>query len=145
MNSRTSYAPADERLEHPGTQKAFSTVRHLVVAYLTISALTVVAIAVMRNDAAQVNSAVWIHGIVVVASGMLTYVFSVRASAGARWAYLRLRIVSIVVPAAMLVIIALPGTFPLWMKIEQGVCGLLLIGVAVLVNGKHLRSSSAAK
>ncbi len=45
----------------------------------------------------------------------------------------------------MVVIIALPGTFPLWMKIEQGVCGLLLIGVAVLVNGKHLRSSFGAK
>ena len=59
--------------------------------------------------------------------------------------YLRLRIISIVMPAAMVVIIALPGTFPLWMKIEQGVCGLLLIGVAFLVNGKHLRSSFGAK
>ena len=145
MNTRTSYAPADERVEHPGTQKAFRIVRHLVVGYLTISALTVVAIVVMRNDAARVNSAVWTHGIVVVASALLTYMLTVRASAGARRPYLRLRIISIVMPAAMVVIIALPGTFPLWMKIEQGVCGLLLIGVAFLVNGKHLRSSFAAK
>ena len=99
----------------------------------------------MRNNAAQVNSAVWIHGIVVVASALLTYMFTVRASAGGRRPYLRLRIISIVMPAAMVVIIALPGTFPLWMKIEQSVCGLLLIGVAVLVNGEHLRSSFAAK
>ena len=28
---------------------------------------------------------------------------------------------------AIAVIIALPGTFPLWMKLEQAVCGLLLI------------------
>ncbi len=145
MNTLTSYAPADERLEHPGTQRAFSTVRHLVVGYLAISALTVVAIIVMRNNAAQVNSAVWIHGTVVVASALLTYMLTVRASAGARRPYLRLRIISIVVPAAMVVIIALPGTFPLWMKIEQGVCALLLIGVAVLVNGKHLRASFAVK
>jgi len=41
---------------------------------------------------------------------------------------------------AIVVIIALPGTFPLWMKFEQGVCGLLLLGVALIVNGKHLRS-----
>ena len=145
MNTRTSYACAGAQIEHPGTQKALGTVRHLVVGYLTISALTVVAIAVMRNNAAQVNSAVWFHGIIVAASALLTYIFTVRASTGASRPYLRLRIISIVMPAVMVVIIALPGTFPLWMKIEQGVCGLLLIGVAVRVNGKHLRSSFAAK
>jgi hypothetical protein len=47
--------------------------------------------------------------------------------------------------AAIAVIIALPGTFPLWMKIEQGVCGLILLGVVVIVNGRHLRSLFAAK
>ena len=145
MNARTSYACAGAQIECPGTQKALGTVRHLVVTYLTISALTVVAIAIMRNNAAQVNPAVWTHGIIVAASAVLTYVFTVRASAGASRPYLRLRIISIVMPAAMVVIIALPGTFPLWMKIEQGVCGLLLIGVAVRVNGKHLRSSFAAR
>jgi hypothetical protein len=46
---------------------------------------------------------------------------------------------------AIVFIIALPGTFPMWMKIEQGVCGLVLIGVVVLVNGKHIRSLFAAK
>ena len=47
--------------------------------------------------------------------------------------------------AAIAVIIAVPGTFPLRMKIEQGVCGLILVGVVVLVNGKHLRSLFAVK
>ena len=47
--------------------------------------------------------------------------------------------------AAIAVIIALPGTFPLWMKIVQGVCGLILLGVVVIVNGRRLRSLFAAK
>ena len=47
--------------------------------------------------------------------------------------------------AAIAVIIALPGSFPLWMKAEQGVAGLFMIGVAVLVNGSQLRSLFAAK
>ena len=46
---------------------------------------------------------------------------------------------------AIAVIIVLPGTFPLWMKIEQGACGLLLAGVVVIVNGGHMRSLFAAK
>jgi hypothetical protein len=36
----------------------------------------------------------------------------------------RLRIVSAVVLVAIVVIIAPPGGFPLWLKIEQGGCGL---------------------
>ena len=51
---------------------------------------------------------------------------------------------------AIAFIIALPGTFPLWMKIEQGACGLLLIGllligVVAIANGKHMQSLFAAK
>ena len=46
---------------------------------------------------------------------------------------------------AIAAIIALPGTFPLWMKIEQGACGLLLASVVVTVNGSRLRSLFAAE
>jgi hypothetical protein len=38
----------------------------------------------------------------------------------------------------------LPGTFSLRMKIEQSACGLILIGVVVIVDGKDPRSLSAA-
>jgi hypothetical protein len=62
---------------------------------------------------------------------------------GTSRAYLRLRIVSTVTVVAIAVTIALPGTFPLWMKIEQGFCGLLLLGVVFLANGKLMRSMFA--
>jgi allantoinase len=42
-------------------------------------------------------------------------------------------------------VIGLPGTFPLWMKIEQAACGLVLTGMAAVLNGKHLRSLFAEK
>jgi len=64
---------------------------------------------------------------------------------GSSRGHLRLRLVSAIMLVAIAVIIALPGTFPLWMKSEQGVCGLLLLGVVVVVNGKHLRSTFATK
>jgi hypothetical protein len=37
------------------------------------------------------------------------------------------------------------STSPLWMKIEQGVCRLLLIGVVVLINSERMRSLFAGK
>ncbi|TDO67321.1 hypothetical protein EV651_103231 [Kribbella sp. VKM Ac-2571] len=88
----------------------------------------------------MVNDAVWVRGTIVVASALLTVLFARSAARGSRRGYLLLRIVSAVMLVAIVVIIALPGTFPLWMKGEQAVCGLLLLGVALQVNNKHLRS-----
>jgi hypothetical protein len=48
-----------------------------------------------------------------------------------RRAFWRPRIGSAVIVVASAVIITLPGSFPLWMKAEQGVAGLFMIGVAV--------------
>jgi len=132
-------------LDHPRTTAAFRKVKLLSGGYLGISALAVVAIVLLRHHQAEVNSAVWTHGILVAASALVTFGLAVRAARGSRGAFRRLRIGSPVIVVAIAVIIALPGSFPLWMKAEQGVAGLLMIGVAVLVNRSHLRSLFAAK
>ena len=147
MSTRSSYpvAISDQDLNHPRSLTAFRSAKRLVGSYLGLSALTLVAIIVLRHHASVVNSAVWIRGSIVVASAIATFMFTIRAARGSHGAYRRLRIISAVMVVAIAVIIALPGTFPTWMKIEQGVCGLLLLGVVVVVNGKHLRSLFAAK
>lgn len=133
------------QFDHPRSQSAFRGMKILVGSYLGISVATLVAIVLLRNHAAIVNSAVWIRGTIVVASALLTLSFAARAARGSRGAYRRLRIISAVMVVAIVTIIALPGTFPMWMKMEQGVCGLLLIGVVIVVNGRHMRSLFAAK
>ncbi len=131
---------AEDRLDDPRTRGTFRTVRLLVGGYLTISVLTLIAIIVLRNHSGIVNAAVWIRGSIVVGSAALMTMFAARTGRGSGRAYFRLRLVSAIMVVAIVVIIALPGTFPLWMKVEQGVCGLILLGVVFLVNGKHLRS-----
>jgi hypothetical protein len=123
----------------------FRGIRLLLGGYLGVSVLTLVAIVLLRNESAVVNNAVWVRGTVVVASALVMSAIARRAAGGSRRAYLRLRVASAIIVVAIAVIIALPGTFPLWMKIEQGVCGLLLLGVVVQVNGRDLRSSFAAQ
>ncbi|HKN98627.1 MAG TPA: hypothetical protein VJX10_16025 [Pseudonocardiaceae bacterium] len=120
-------------------------VRVLAGSYLAISAVTLVAIVLMRDNTAMVNSAVWIRGTLVVASALLTLLFTARAAAGSRRAFLRLRIVSAVTVVAIVLVVALPDPFPLWLKIEQVACGLVLIGVVVQVNGPRLRSAFAGR
>jgi hypothetical protein len=132
-------------VDHPRTAVAFRRIKLLAGGYLGISALAVVAIVLLRHHPAEVTSAVWTHGILVAASALVAFGLAVRAARGSRGAYRRLRIMSVALVVAIAVIIALPGSFPLWMKAEQGVAGLFMIGVAVLVNRSHLRSLFAAK
>ena len=135
----------EERLQHRRRLSALRTVKALAASYLGISIVTLVAIILFRNNTTIVTSAVWIRGSIVAASALLTVAFAARMARGSRGAYLRLRIVSAVMLVAIVTIIALPGVFPLWMKLEQGVCGLLLLGVIVIVNSRRLRSAFASK
>lgn len=116
-----------------------------IVAYLTVSALTLLAIIMLRNDAAMVNSAVWVRSSIVTGGSLVLAALAGRAARGSLGAYLRLRIVSAAMLTATVLIVALPGPFPLWLKTEQSVCGLLLLGVAVVVNGKSIRALFAGK
>jgi hypothetical protein len=116
------------------------TVRRLAAAYLAVSALTLVVVVLLRNHAGMVNDAVWVRTTIVTVSAVLTVLFATRAARGHRRSYLRLRIVTAVMPVAIAVIVALPGMFPVWLKVEQVVCGLILLAAVVIVNRKQVRS-----
>ncbi|MEU6432292.1 hypothetical protein ABZ860_40845 [Microbispora sp. NPDC046973] len=106
----------------------------LISGYAAVSLLTLAAVIVFRHDAAMVTTAVWIRSTLVAAASLLTLFFAVRAARGDRRMLLRLRVVTAAMLVAIVVIIALPGVFPLWLKFEQGVCGLLLLAVVVQIN-----------
>ena len=141
MNTQTKTA---ETNAIEGTQDTMRTVKLLVGTYLSISALTLVAIVLMRGHANLVNAAVWTRGTIVVVTSALMFSFAVRAARGSGRAFLRLRIVSAIMVVAIAAIVSLPGTFPVWMKIEQALCGAVLLGVVSLVNGRRLWSAYAA-
>lgn len=132
-------------LEHPRSRAALRRTRQLTGAYLVISVLAYVAIILLRNAAAAVNPAVWVRGTIVVLAAVLLNWFATGTANGNPVAFLRLRIVSAVTVVAIAAIIAVPGTFPLWFKLEQGLCGVVMLGVVVLTNSKHLRSVFAAR
>ncbi|HEY7341611.1 MAG TPA: hypothetical protein VH591_12065 [Ktedonobacterales bacterium] len=141
----TTRSLTEARLNHLRSQQAFRSVRLLVSGYLGISVLTLVAIILLRDNAALVTPAVWVRGTIVAVSALLTTLFAAQMARGSKGGYLRLRIVSAVMLVAIVVIIALPDPFPLWLKIEQGICGLLLLGVVVIINGRRMRLPFAAK
>jgi hypothetical protein len=107
--------------------------------------LTLVAVYLLRDDAGLVTDTVWVRGVIVALSSLLMLAFATGTTRGRRRAYLRLRIASGAMVVAVAVLVALPGFLPMWMRIEQTVCGLLLVGVVAIVNGRHLRSLFATR
>jgi hypothetical protein len=135
---------AQDRLDQPAARTAFRNLKALVAGYAALSFGTMVAVFVMRNDSSKVTSPVWVRGSIVLATSLLMYSFATAAAKGRARAFLRLRIVSAVMLVAIVVIVSIPGAFPVWMRVEQGVCGVLLLGVVGIANSRNLRSLFAA-
>ena len=135
MNSRPATVSDQLRVD-----PAIRAVRVLTGAYLALSVVALGAIFLFRNDASMVTDVVWVRATIVAASALLTFLFAARAARGSKRGLLRLRIVSVAMTVAIIVIVSIPGFLPLWIRLEQGVCGLLLLAVAVLANGRHVRS-----
>lgn len=129
------------------TRAAFRTVMILLGAFMALSALTLVAAAILLGaDPAAVTPAVWVRGTIVLVCALVSVLFARGAARGSARAYLRLRIVTALWVLAIAAIIAGAfGPFPLWMKFEQGACGLLLLAVVVIINGRRVRALFAAR
>jgi hypothetical protein len=117
------------------------SVVRLLTAFLVISVGTVVAVALMRHHPTLVTPAVWIRTPLVAASAAVLLLFARRAAAGHRGSFRRLRVISMVVLAAIIVVVAWPGAFPVWVRVEQAVCGLFMLSVVVRTNLRVVRSS----
>ena len=120
------------------------TVVKLLTAFLVISLSTLVAVVLMRHNPTLVTSAVWIRTPLVAASAAVLLLFARRAAAGHRNSFRRLRIISMVVLAAIIAVVAWPGAFPTWLRIEQAVCGVFMLSVVVRTNLRVVRSSMEA-
>lgn len=116
-----------------------SAVVPLVGCYLALCVLTLGAIVLLR-DTAAVTDTVWVRGAILAAVSVVTLLVAVRAVRDAGRALLRLRIIAAVQVVVIAVFVVLPGALPGWMRVEQGVCGLILIGVLVASSGLRART-----
>jgi small-conductance mechanosensitive channel len=121
-----------------------TTVVKLLAAFLVISVSTVVAVVLMRHNPALVTPAVWVRTPLVAASAAVLLLFARRAAAGHRASFRRLRIISMVVLAAIIAVVAWPGAFPVWLRVEQAVCGVFMLSVVARTNLRVVRSSMQA-
>ncbi len=127
----------------PASRNPFRVIKRLLLGYLGVGIAALAAVILLRNHPAEVNGPAWVRSIIVVATALILLSAATLAGRGSRGAFLRLRVISIVTTVAIVVIVALPGTFPVWLKAEQAVCGVIMLGVAVLANSRGARARFA--
>ncbi|WP_407285293.1 hypothetical protein [Streptomyces sp. BP-8] len=140
---RTTVEPTHPN--RPDTRPAFGKVKILVAAYGALSAAVLVTVVVLALTEQPVTSFMWGRSAGVPASAAVTYWLTVLAARGARWAYLRIRIISIIMPPVIIAIDTIPGALPVWFIVMHGACAIALAAAAFIVNGSGLRTAFPKK
>lgn len=109
-------------------------VNALIACYLGSGVAGLVIAFLFRGDAQIVNSSVWIRNSAIAVSAVILYLVARRAFEGSRAAWVRLRVISIVIPLVVVALVVLPDGFPVWMKIQQVAAGVSVALIAVLAN-----------
>jgi len=120
----------------PRTRAALRRVRQILSVYLAVGVAALAMIIVTRDS----NPEVYAAGIWRLVGGTAIFVFAGTAARGLRSAFTRARIVSGLATVTVLPVLIVPGRFPTWLRFEQGCSGLIMLGVVLIVNGRHLRS-----
>ncbi|MFI5906359.1 hypothetical protein [Dactylosporangium sp. NPDC051541] len=106
------------------------TPRLFAAGYLALSLAALLFAYALRHHPALVTDAVWVRGTIVVASAAVCNILALRGDTR------RLRVIAIVMCVAIAVVVSIPGLFPAWMRVEQFLCGLLLLGVVLTLPRK---------
>lgn len=122
-----------------GRRAAFRPMLVLLAAFCAVSLAMIVVLIVQGATGTAVDIAVWVRCSIVLGSALVLLLIARSAARGSRASWVRLRIISPIVFAAVVVIVSIPGFLPDWVRVEQALCGLLVLPAAILVNLPRMR------
>ncbi|WP_214413117.1 hypothetical protein [Sphaerisporangium fuscum] len=126
-------APAPSVPTGPAIRRVFV----LLYVNCVLSAGLLGAVWLLRDG---LDPVVWIRAAGVTVLALLCLRWAGRLRAGRRSAYLRMLWVSIAGPIGIAALVSLPGPYPVWVRVEQGVQGLVLLAVAWAVTRPEIRA-----
>ncbi|MEV4250118.1 hypothetical protein AB0J63_42785 [Streptosporangium canum] len=141
METPNRTTAAAGHVNHPYTQQAFGRVKQLVAAYGALSVAVLIVVVILSVTGREVTSFMWGRTGGMFVSAVVTYWLTALASRGARWAYVRVRIISVIVPIAIIAIDSIPGALPPWFVAMQIAGALTLVPAAFIVNRSELRAA----
>jgi len=129
----------------PQVTAALGTVRRLWLACAVLSVITLAVAGLLSAvDPREVNWVVWLRGGVVTVACFVLVAVTAAAARGNRTAYVRMRWISLLAPVGIVAIVLAPDTgYPVWMKVEQVLLGVLVVLIAVQLHRGAVRRAFA--
>jgi hypothetical protein len=124
-------------------ENTFNLLKKISTMYGVMSGIVLGTVAVLAALGDSVTSFMWGRSAGVLASALVTYWLVDRASKGARWAYVRVRIITVVVPVAIVAVDLIPGLCPMWFLVMQAMSAIALGAAAFVVNASPVRAAFA--
>lgn len=128
----------------PDAREKLHIAKTLLGGYAAVAVLTLLAVVVFSGNPGLVTGAVWVRGSILAVASLVTFALGVSMANGSRGNYRRVKIIALAQVVAIVVIESIPGSFPVWFKIANGVCGTLLIIVVLLTFARSVRAAFAA-
>jgi hypothetical protein len=142
MTKRTSPTVT---MTDPDAREKLRIAQVLLGGYAAVSVLTLLAIVVFSGDPDIVTDAVWIRGSIIAVASLVTFALGVSMAKGSRSNYRRVQVIALAQVVAIIVIESIPGSFPVWFKVVNGVCGALLAIVVLLTFARSVRTTFAGR
>lgn len=113
-------------------REAFELARKCIWIFLVCNAIALASVVIVTFLGEGTSMFMWVRALILVAVSPFLLWVARRAGAGSVGMVGRLRVVSTVLPVAVIVIDFLPGIAPVWYGVIQGLGALALIPVAVI-------------
>ncbi|HEY1721746.1 MAG TPA: hypothetical protein VGG27_10905 [Magnetospirillaceae bacterium] len=123
----------------PSANPLHNALRPVIALQLANLAICVTLLAT-AGVLSDVPPPVWVRGTIMLIVAILMVLFGVKMRRGRRWAYIRARWIAVAGTIGFFAIAILPGPFPVWMRIEQGVQALLFLALAWLLTRPRVRA-----
>jgi hypothetical protein len=123
------------------TQEAFESVKKCVKLFGMVSGIVLATTAVVAVLGGEVTAFMWIRGGIMLAMAPVILRLVDRAAQGSRSSFERVRILSTVLPIAIIVVDLIPGLCPGWYAAMQALGALGLLGAAVITRRAPLRAA----
>lgn len=131
------------RLNNARVRRAFDTVKNCIVIFGVVSAVVLAAVAAIAFIGGWVTTFMWVRAGILLLITPVFYRLTVRASQGVRKNFDRLRLVTTILPVAIVVVDLIPGLCPAWYAGMQALSAVPLVAIAVIVRRHFVNAAFA--
>jgi len=141
----TTHDTASTTVQDARVHDALDVVRKCLVLYGAVSTVVAATLVLVAATHGEVSTFMWVRAGILLLVALYLRRLARQASQGVAASVERLRLVTLVLPIAIVAVDLIPGVCPVWYAGMQAVSAVPLVAVAVLTRRGALRAVSARR